>query len=373
MPLFFSLAIHKALVEVKEAMCPGGSCLHSWTTCTWWHFQAGFKSCTIFLATKAALADIRVHSGKTRNVWNEEGIKILGTPVGSHQFVSEVSNARVEEEIRLWEAVSWVPDIQCAWQILLQCTGPRCHHYLRTIPPSQSETYADGHDGGMWRAFEALMGRASQETKREAARRVASLPMRLGGLGFRSARRMAPVAYWALWADCLSMLSQRLPDVTEHIIGTLAEEGGGESCLTELCTASRRQDRCGFAQHSCVLRSGEHIRKQSTRLLNVMSTASCARSSLAGTQAFMSRNLASGLTVAPVSRHTLANVRSGPAARTRSRPDLGHAARCLPNASNLLPHSQLASVSGRGRRNLLRMSVLNRCGSTLNSGAVGVP
>ena len=44
------------------------------------------------------------------------------------------------------------------------------------------------------------------------------------------------------------MLSQRLPDVTEHIMGTLAEEGGGESCLTELCTASRRLDRCGFAR-----------------------------------------------------------------------------------------------------------------------------
>ena len=60
-------------------------------------------------------------------------------------------------------------------------------------------------------------GGHSDIQEREAARRVASLPMRLGGLGFRSARRMAPAAYWASWADCLSMLSQRLPDVTEHI------------------------------------------------------------------------------------------------------------------------------------------------------------
>ena len=90
-----------------------------------------------------------------------------------------------------------MPDIQCAWQILLQCAGPRCH--LRTIPPSQSETYADGHDGGMWRALEALMGRLPGDIQeREAARRVASLPMRLGGLGFRSARRTAPAAYWAI-------------------------------------------------------------------------------------------------------------------------------------------------------------------------------
>ena len=71
-------------------------------------------------------------------MWNSEGIKILGTPVGSDQFVQEVRDSRLEEEGRLWEGLSWVLDVQCAWQILLQCAGPRCHHLLRTIPPSQS-------------------------------------------------------------------------------------------------------------------------------------------------------------------------------------------------------------------------------------------
>ena len=175
MPLFISLAIHKALVEVKEAMRPG-ELLFAFLDESMVALPGRIRELYNLLGDKLALAGIRVHSGKTRtwnkatlrppnlddlrpDVWNEEGIKILGTPVGSHQFVSEVSNARVEEENQLWEAVSWVPDIQCAWQILLQCAGPRCHHYSRTIPPSQSETYADGHDGGMWRALEALMGR----------------------------------------------------------------------------------------------------------------------------------------------------------------------------------------------------------------------
>ena len=54
-------------------------------------------------------------------VWNPEGIKILGTPVGSRQFVHEKVMERVEEECRLWEAIPHVPDLQCAWQILLQC------------------------------------------------------------------------------------------------------------------------------------------------------------------------------------------------------------------------------------------------------------
>ena len=28
-----------------------------------------------------------------------------------------------------------IPDLQRAWQVLLQCSGPRCHHTLRTMPP----------------------------------------------------------------------------------------------------------------------------------------------------------------------------------------------------------------------------------------------
>ena len=85
---------------------------------------------------------IRVHSGKTRtwnkaalcppnlddmgpDVWNEEGVKILGQSVHTRSF-PKFPTPGWEGENRLWEAVSWVPDIQCAWQILFQRAG---HHY----------------------------------------------------------------------------------------------------------------------------------------------------------------------------------------------------------------------------------------------------
>ena len=40
---------------------------------------------------------------------------------------------RLQRERELWEAIPWVPDLQCGWQVLLQCAGPRCHHLLRTL------------------------------------------------------------------------------------------------------------------------------------------------------------------------------------------------------------------------------------------------
>ena len=92
------------------------------------------------------------------DVWSPVGVKILGTPVGSLDFVESVTEERLEKEQELWRAIPSVPDLQCAWQLLFQCAGPRCHHFLRTVPPTQSRVYAEGHDRGMQEVMARLLG-----------------------------------------------------------------------------------------------------------------------------------------------------------------------------------------------------------------------
>ena len=69
--------------------------------------------------------------------------------------------------------------------------------------------------------------------------------MRLGGLGLRSATRMAPAAFWASWVDALPMLSQRLPALTDQIMQSLdsVHDGG---CLEQLQAAGLSLIRGGF-------------------------------------------------------------------------------------------------------------------------------
>ena len=264
MPLLFSLAIHNALAEVSEGMLPTELLFAFLDDVYVVSNPDRTRPLYDLLGEKLAHAGIRLHAGKTRmwnkaserppniddlgdEVWNPEGIKVLGTPVGSDAFVLRATASRLEEESRLWEAVSWVPDAQCAWQILLQCASPRCHHFLRTVPPRQSTGYAEGHDDGMWRAVEGVLGRLpGSQWQSEMARWLTSLPMRLGGLGIRSAARTAPAAYWASWADALEMLSHRLPALTEQILGQLEAEPAGEGCLAQLCGATRVLDHAGF-------------------------------------------------------------------------------------------------------------------------------
>ena len=157
MPLLFSLAIHNALAAVKEELEAGEMLFAFLDDIYVLSRRDRTRPMYNLLAEKLHLqAGIQLHAGKTRtwkksgtrppdvddlgpDVWHGEGIKVLGTPVGSDVFVQSHTNERLEEENRLWEAIGWVPDAQCAWQILVQCAGPRCHHLLRTMPPSQSE------------------------------------------------------------------------------------------------------------------------------------------------------------------------------------------------------------------------------------------
>ena len=147
----------------------------------------------------------------------------------------------------MYEAISWVPDLQCAWQILLQCARPRCHHYVRTLPPSKSQFYAEGHDRGMMETIRDLLGGLTgNELQRFEAHRIATLPMRLGGLGLRSACPMRHSAYWASWADSLQMISQRLPVVATQALAHLMIDQRATGCLGELQEVTDMLDHEGF-------------------------------------------------------------------------------------------------------------------------------
>ena len=78
-------------------------------------------------------AGIRMHTGKTR--WNfaserPADMADLGpdvwNPLGWRIFLVE----RLAEEQKLWDAIPFIPDLQCSW-----CAGPRCSHLFRTVPP----------------------------------------------------------------------------------------------------------------------------------------------------------------------------------------------------------------------------------------------
>ena len=94
------------------------------------------------------------------------------------------------------------------------CTFPRANHELRTVPPLLATVYARFHDQAVWETLLACIGGGPPtipDHANELTRSLASLPAALMGLGLTSAKRSAPVASWAAWADALSVLHTRQP------------------------------------------------------------------------------------------------------------------------------------------------------------------
>ena len=265
MPLLFSIGIQGALEQVARSLGPGEH------LCAF--LDDIYMVCEpdrvrpLYDLLGAALhreAGIRLHTGKTRvwnrggivparveelgpDVWSGDSIKVLGTSLGMVQFVSSLVEERIAEERRLWEAIPSVPDLQCTWQLLVQSANPRSNHTIRTLPPSQSAEYARRHDEGMWATVQDLLKEVpGSEQELRSAEEVATLPMRMGGLGMRSASRCAHAAYWASWLDALHMIHQRTPAVAESVVRALSQEQLGGGCVGELRDAAVRLDHEGF-------------------------------------------------------------------------------------------------------------------------------
>ena len=126
-----------------------------------------------------------------------------------------------------------LPDLQCAWLLLLFYASPRANHAIRTMPPSASAAYARGHDDAIWTTLQNMLG-GTGDADAAPARHVAALPGALGGLGLQSAEKAAPAAYWASWADALPAIHARLPRCAVNYVQLLeSEAGGGVHCLAE--------------------------------------------------------------------------------------------------------------------------------------------
>ena len=76
----------------------------------------------------------------------QQGVVVLGSPVGTQRFAEAHSKEKLEKELDLLDLVAQVPDLQCAWVLLLLCGAPRANHNLRTQPPEQVAQYAVTHD-----------------------------------------------------------------------------------------------------------------------------------------------------------------------------------------------------------------------------------
>ena len=109
-------------------------------------------------------AGIQVNLGKTK-VWNsvvikpegaeawtgegpeeDRGLVVWGVPVGHRAFVQKWLADKEQSHAQFLSRIPAVQDAQSAWLLLLMCAGPRAHHILRNLPPSEVSQFCQNHD-----------------------------------------------------------------------------------------------------------------------------------------------------------------------------------------------------------------------------------
>ena len=76
----------------------------------------------------------------------EQGVLVLGSPVGTQEYAEACGRRKLDDELTLLELLPQLPDLQCAWVLLLLCAAPRANYHLRSQPPQQVALYAAMHD-----------------------------------------------------------------------------------------------------------------------------------------------------------------------------------------------------------------------------------
>ena len=148
-------------------------------------------------------------------------MKVLGTPLGSPEYVSRLLAEKREEHDRLLQLIPDVPDLQSAWLLLLLSASTRANYLLRALPPTVTREYAAQHDAAIAACLQRLLANDTPAVLAPLHIRRAQLALRLGGLGLRSAVRTRAAAYWASWADTIPLLRSRLPGAATRVLDML--------------------------------------------------------------------------------------------------------------------------------------------------------
>ena len=64
----------------------------------------------------------------------ERGLMILGSPIGTEDFVKKVLAEKLAEESEFLERIVEISDVQLSWLLMYFCGSPRASYLLRTIP-----------------------------------------------------------------------------------------------------------------------------------------------------------------------------------------------------------------------------------------------
>ena len=146
-------------------------------------------------------------------VKEEEGIVLLGSPIGSREFEREAIERRIGKVREISDRLPLMQDAQSEFVLLRSCLSiPKIMFTLRTTNPTDHQNLWQNFDNITRETLSRILGVPVNDCQWKQAQ----LPVSKGGLGLRAALDHAPAAY------ITSLLSSQ--DMKESILDLTSEE-----------------------------------------------------------------------------------------------------------------------------------------------------
>lgn len=194
------------------------------------HLEAAATS--IGLSLNRSKCEVIGHSDESREMWSRNGVVIrevdlekailLGSPLTTGPCVDKVLESKRLELQALSEKLPYMPRHDCLFLLSNIIAMPRLLYTLRTTPCMDSQELILYDD-----LLKVSLGICLNIDLSQAAWKQASLPVKMGGLGIRSAALLAPSAFLASAAGAenlmLSLLPVRFQSLTEPSISKTSD------------------------------------------------------------------------------------------------------------------------------------------------------
>ena len=174
---------------------------------------------TLTRAARVVKPDAVVWRGDPLLPVHQQGLKVLGIPIGQPSFVVDF----LESKSRTADPFPEDPvdnDPQAVYLLLLMCASTRANFWLRSVRRDQTQEFAARHDDNVWSCSLQILG---MRTTPSIAHVFSTLALSVGDLGLANAIRVRVAAHSSSWADSLRMIKQRHPLIADFIVAGLAD------------------------------------------------------------------------------------------------------------------------------------------------------
>ena len=169
----------------------------------------------------------------------EQGVTLLGTPVGSHSFIRTALESKVEKIKKILALLPNLQDPHTEFVLLRACLSlPKMSFLLRTVNTSAYTDILQDFDRLQREALTRILGTGLNDRQWKQAQ----LPVSMGGLGLRGTVDHAAVSYSSSFLSTFYMfraLQGRLNDVTpaslpQDVLDLLTTQLGEEASVKSL-------------------------------------------------------------------------------------------------------------------------------------------